>query len=452
MNPVINQAQITNYAPPTSEDAEISVLGAMLLDNNVIDLVVQILNKDSFYKNAHKKIFQTIVDLYNKEHAVDLVILKEELSKGGLLEEVGGITYLIEIEESVPMAANVEYYAKIVREKAIKRNLIDAAIKIQKDACDDILDSDELLDKAERNIFEITQKKYLKQANRLYDVLKDTFDRIDDLHDRKNRLTGLSTGFYELDDMTCGLQPSELIIIAARPSMGKTSLALNILEHIGVVLKKPSLLFSLEMTSHQIAQNMLCSHAKINAYKMRRGMLEDELWGNLTLAMGTLSNAPIFIDDTSGLSILEIRAKARRLKAKEDIQLVIVDYLQLIESLRAENRQQEISLISRSLKSLARELGTPVIAVSQLNRSVEAREGHRPRMSDLRESGSIEQDADVILLLHRDDYYDPEKNRGVAEINIAKQRNGPTGSIKLTFLSHFMRFENLAEQNINEEI
>lgn len=452
MNPALNHIQTTNYAPPTNEDAEISVLGAMLLDNNVIDLVVQILNKDSFYKKAHKDIFQTIIDLYNKEHAVDLVILKEELSKRALLEDVGGIGYLMEIEESVPMAANVEYYARIVREKAIKRNLIDTAIKIQKDACDDILDSDELLDKAERNIFEITQKKYLKQTNRLYDVLKETFDRIEDLHDRKNRLTGLSTGFYDLDDMTCGLQPSELIIIAARPSMGKTSLALNILEHVGVVLKKPSILFSLEMTAHQIAQNMLCSHAKIDAYKMRRGKLEDELWGNLTLAMGTLSNGPIFIDDTPGLSVLEIRAKARRLKAKEDVQLVIVDYLQLIESPRAENRQQEISLISRSLKSLARELNVPVIAVSQLNRSVESREGHRPRMSDLRESGSIEQDADVIILLHRDDYYNPEKNTGVAEINIAKQRNGPTGSIKLTFLSHFMRFESLAAQNISEEI
>ena len=445
---------LTNTArkPPANEDAEMSVLGSMLLENDVINIVIQVIDKNSFYKKAHKELFQAIIDLYDQGNAVDLVILKEELEKRSLLAEVGGVNYLMAIEESVPMAANVEYYAKIVREKGIKRNLIETAIKIQQEAYMDTVDSDSLLDKSERSIFEITQKKFLRQSNRLYDVLKETFDRIDALHDRKeDRLTGVSTGFFDLDDLTCGLQPSELIIVAARPSMGKTSFALNILENVGVQGGKAAVLFSLEMSAQQIAQNMLCSHVKINAYKMRRGTLQDSEWGKLTMAMGTLSNAPIFIDDTPGLSILELRAKARRLKSQHDISLIVVDYLQLLESSQGESRQQEISFISRGLKSLARELEIPVIAVSQLNRSVEAREGHKPRMSDLRESGSIEQDADVILLLHRDEYYDPEKNSGLAEVNIAKQRNGPIGNVKLTFLSDYMRFEPYSSKELYDE-
>ena len=451
----MNQLLKTERKLPVSDDAEVSVLGSMLLDNDVIDLVVQIIDKDSFYKKAHKQLFQSIVDLYDQGHAVDLVILKEDLDRKSILEEVGGVAYVMELEESVPMAANVEYYAKIVREKGVKRHLIATAGKIQQDAYMDSIDSDSLLDKSERAIFEITQKKYLKQSNRLYDILKGTFDRIDALQDKKEgRLTGLSTGFFDLDDYTCGLQASELIIVAARPSMGKTSLALNIMENVGVVQGKAAVLFSLEMSAQQIAQNMLCSHLKLDAHKLRKGTLQDDDWQKLTLAMGVLGEAPIFIDDTPGLSILELRAKARRLKAQSDIQLIVVDYLQLLESSQGESRQQEISLISRSLKSLARELEVPVIAVSQLNRSVEAREGHKPRMSDLRESGSIEQDADVIILLHRDDYYNTEKdagNAGVAEINIAKQRNGPTGTVKLTFLAHCMRFETHSSKEYYEE-
>lgn len=445
----MNQLLVSGRSQPVSEDAEVAVLGAMLLDNDVINLVIQIIDKNSFYKKAHKKLFQTIIDLYDQGHAVDLVILKEELEKRSILEEIGGVAYLMGLEESVPLAANVEYYAKIVRDKGIKRSLIEITSGIQKDAYDDSIDSDTLLDKSERSIFEITQKKFLNNANSLYDILKETFDRIDDLHDRKDKLSGVSTGFFDLDDQTCGLQPSELIIVAARPSMGKTSLALNILTNVGVKSNKAAVLFSLEMSAQQIAQNMLCSHAKIDAYKMRRGQLRDDEWGKVTMNIGALSNAPIFIDDTPGLSILEMRAKSRRLKAQNDIQLIIVDYLQLLESSQGESRQQEISLISRGLKSLARELNVPVIAVSQLNRSVETREGHKPRMSDLRESGSIEQDADVIILLHRDEYYDPEKNKGEAEANIAKQRNGPTGTIKLAFLSQYMRFENFSNTSVD---
>ncbi len=428
---------------PQSIEAEMSVLGAMLLDNEVISLVIPTLHKNNFYKTAHQELYQTIVEVYDKGQAVDLVVLREELKRRSLLEKVGGIEYLLELEEAVPTIGNVEYYANIVREKAIKRNLIEVAANIQKEAFNDALDTDNLLDTSERAIFDITQKKFNTASTKLNEILKLTFSRIENLHDRQSRLTGLSTGFYDLDDLTCGLQPSELIIIAARPSMGKTSLALNIIEHAGVVEKKPAVIFSLEMSAQQVAQNMLCSHARVDAHKLRMGFLDDKQWSALSYGLGSLSESPIFIDDTPGLTVLEVRAKARRLKAQYDIQLIVVDYLQLMESHRAENRQQEISVISRGLKSLARELSIPVIAVSQLNRSVESREGHRPRMSDLRESGSIEQDADVIILLHRDNYYDPEKDI-TAELIIAKQRNGPTDVVKLAFRSHIMRFESLA--------
>ena len=433
---------------PQSVEAEMSVLGAMLLDNEVINVVIPLVNKQSFYKTAHQELYQTVLELYDKGQVVDLVLLREELKKRSLLEKVGGVEYLIELEDAVPTIGNVEYYANIVREKAIKRSLIEVAATIQKQSFDESIDTDNLLDAAERSIFDVTQKKFNAASTKLNEILKETFNRIENLHDRQNRLTGLATGFYDLDDMTCGLQPSELIIVAARPSMGKTSLALNIIEHVGVVEKKPVVLFSLEMSAHQVAQNMLCSHARIDAHKLRRGFLEDKQWSDLSYGLGSLSEAPIFIDDTPGLTVLEVRAKARRLKAQYDVQLVVVDYLQLMEASRGENRQQEISIISRGMKSLARELSIPVIVVSQLNRSVESREGHKPRMSDLRESGSIEQDADVIMLLHREDYYDPEKKDGTAELIIAKQRNGPIGVVKMAFLSQFMRFENLASVGI----
>ncbi|HJW86286.1 MAG: dnaB [Candidatus Brocadiaceae bacterium] len=433
---------------PQSVEAEMSVLGAMLLDNEVINVVIPLVNKQSFYKTAHQELYQTVLELYDKGQVVDLVLLREELKKRSLLEKVGGVEYLIELEDAVPTIGNVEYYANIVREKAIKRSLIEVAATIQRQSFDESIDTDNLLDAAERSIFDVTQKKFNAASTKLNEILKETFNRIENLHDRQNRLTGLATGFYDLDDMTCGLQPSELIIVAARPSMGKTSLALNIIEHVGVVEKKPVVLFSLEMSAHQVAQNMLCSHARIDAHKLRRGFLEDKQWSDLSYGLGSLSEAPIFIDDTPGLTVLEVRAKARRLKAQYDVQLVVVDYLQLMEASRGENRQQEISIISRGMKSLARELSIPVIVVSQLNRSVESREGHKPRMSDLRESGSIEQDADVIMLLHREDYYDPEKKDGTAELIIAKQRNGPIGVVKMAFLSQFMRFENLASVGI----
>ena len=432
---------IQQKTQPFNIEAEISVLGSMLLDNEAINLVTELLRTDNFYKTSHQYIFDTIVNLYSKNNAVDLVILKDELKKQSLLEKVGGAEYLLELEESVPLASNVEYYAKIVREKTIKRDLITATAKIQQEAYNDSLESDELLDIAEKEIFDITQRKFSSPTTKLFNILHDTFDHISNLHDREGRLTGVSTGYYDLDDITSGLQNSELIIIAARPSMGKSSLVLNIAEHAGTKEKKPTLIFSMEMSAQQVAQNILCSTAKIDAHLLRTGKLDDNQFSNLSLAMGDLSESEIFIDDTPGLGLLELRAKARRLKLQHNIQMIIVDYLQLMEGRKAENRQQEISGISRGLKALARELEVPVIAVSQLNRSVETRDGHTPRMSDLRESGSIEQDADVIILLHREDYYDPTKRPGEVDLNIAKQRNGPTGKITLTFLRNILRFE-----------
>ena len=442
---------IQQKTQPFNIEAEISVLGSMLLDNEAINLVTELLRTDNFYKTSHQYIFDTIVNLYSKNNAVDLVILKDELKKQSLLEKVGGAEYLLELEESVPLASNVEYYAKIVREKTIKRDLITATAKIQQEAYNDSLESDELLDIAEKEVFDITQRKFSSPTTKLFNILHDTFDHISNLHDREGRLTGVSTGYYDLDDITSGLQNSELIIIAARPSMGKSSLVLNIAEHAGTKEKKPTLIFSMEMSAQQVAQNMLCSTAKIDAHLLRTGKLDDSQFSNLSLAMGDLSESEIYIDDTPGLGLLELRAKARRLKLQHNIQMIIVDYLQLMEGRKEENRQQEISGISRGLKALARELEVPVIAVSQLNRSVETREGHTPRMSDLRESGSIEQDADVIILLHREDYYDPTKRPGEVDLNIAKQRNGPTGKVKLTFRREILRFENYQHNTSSDE-
>ncbi len=437
---------IQEKTQPFNIEAEISVLGSMLIDNEAISVVTESLGKNDFYKTAHQHIFETIVAICDKNSAVDLVILKDELNRLSLLEKVGGTEYLMALEESVPIASNVEYYANIVREKTVKRDLIAATAKIQQEAYNDSLESDELLDIAEKEIFDITQRKFAKPTTSMHDILQKTWDYIESLHEGEGSLTGIPTGFADLDEKTSGLQKGELIIVAARPSMGKTSFALNVAEHVGAnrknpESKKPMLLFSMEMSAQQISQNMLCSAAKIDAHSMRTGKLSDNDWSKLPIAMGELSESKIFIDDTPGLGLLEIRAKARRFKLQYDIQMIIIDYLQLMEARRSESRQQEISGISRGLKALARELDVPVIAVSQLNRSVEAREGHSPRMSDLRESGSIEQDADVIILLHREDYYDPEKNPGVVIVDIAKQRNGPTGKIKLTFLREILRFE-----------
>jgi len=432
---------------PFNIEAERSVLGSMLLDNEAISLVTEYLSKKDFYQKSHKHIFETIVNIYDKQNSVDLVILKDVLIKHSLLKKAGGVEYIMKLEESVPLACNAEYYAKIVQEKSIIRDLIKATKKIQQEAYNNPLESMELLHLAEREISDIVQRKFAKPTTSIHDILQGTWDYIESLHEGDSNLTGVSTGFTDLDEKTCGFQRGELIIIAARPSMGKTSLVLNIAEHVGVNIKspknkKPILIFSMDLSAQQISQNMLGSVAKIDAQSMRSGALSDDDWSRLPIAMGGLSESAIFIDDTPGLGLLEIRANARRFKLQCDIQLIIIDYLQLIKTGSAKKRQQEISGITRDLKELARELNVPVIVVSQMDQSGESREGFASGMSGLRGSGSIEQDADVVILLHREDYYNSTKRPGEVDLNIAKQKNGPTGRITLTFNQKFLRFEN----------
>lgn len=443
-----NSAQITEKIPPQSVEAEVAVLGSMLIDEEAIAKAIEVLNENSFYKESHRKIFSTIIELYDKSKAVDLVTLIDKLKKQGALEDVGGSSYVASLTSVVPTAANIFHYAKIVKEKNLLRKLINTATQIISDGYEHSGDVDILLDKAEHLIFDITSDHVETKVVSIKDIIKDSIEAIDALYQRKENITGISTSFHDLDVLTAGLQPSDLIVIAGRPSMGKSALATCIAEHAGVVDKVPVAFFSLEMSKEQLVQRMLCSHARVDAHKVRTGFLSQSDWPRLTNAAGKLSEAPIFIEDTAGLTVLEIRAKARRLKAQHGIKLVIVDYLQLMQGpARSENRQQEISEISRSLKALARELRVPVIAISQLSRAVEQRADRRPQLSDLRESGAIEQDADLVALLLREEYYNPtEENKGVAELIVAKQRNGPVGTLKLAFISEYARFESLARR------
>ena len=426
---------------PFNIEAERSVLGSMLIDNETIRFVTDSLGKNDFYVVSHRHIFETIVNVYDKQNGVDLVILKDALIKISLLEKVGGAEYIMKLEESVPSVSNVVYYAEIVLEKAIIRDLITATLKIQQEAHNNPSDLNELLYLAEREISDIALRKFAKPVSKMNDVLQCTRDYIVHLQEGDSKLAGIPTGFIDLDEITCGLQKGELIIIAAWPGMGKTSLVLNIAEHVGANLKKPMLFFSMEMSAQQISQNMLCSAAKIDAHLMSTGKLSDNDLSKLSLAMENLSASAIFIDDTPGLGFLEIRAKARHLKLQHDIQLIIIDGLQLMEAGRAVDRQQDTSRILSGLKALARELDVPVIAVYQLNHSVETREGHTSGILDLRKSGLVEHDADVVILLHREDYYDPTKKRGEVDLRIVKQKTGPTGQITLKFQQKFLRFE-----------
>jgi len=443
-----NPVQIAEKIPPQSVEAETAVLGSMLIEEDAIAKAIEILNKDCFYKESHRKIFSTIVELYDRSKAVDLVTLIDELNKGGNLEDVGGAAYVTSLTVVVPTSANIIHYAKIVKEKNLLRKLITTATQIVSEGYEHSGDVDFLLDKAEQLIFDITSDKIETKVVSLKEVIKDSIEVIDSLYQRKENITGIPTGFHDLDVMTAGLQPSDLVVIAGRPSMGKSALVTCITEHVGVVEKAPVAFFSLEMAKEQLVQRMLCSHARVDAHKVRTGFLSQSDWPRLTNAAGKLSEAPIFIEDTPGLTVLEIRAKARRLKSQHDIKLVIIDYLQLMQGHgRSENRQQEISEISRSLKALARELNAPVIAISQLSRAVEQRADKRPQLSDLRESGAIEQDADLVALLLREEYYTPsEENKGIAELIVAKQRNGPVGTLKMTFISEYTRFESLARR------
>ncbi len=432
---------------PESVAAEAAVLGSMLIDPRCIAEVIEILGREAFYRVEHQHIFDGLIALYekNKGQGIDAVLLRDELEKRKVLDEVGGAEYIARILESVPSAASVEYYAGIVKEKMLLRELIAAASEIMDEAYNQGRDARQTLDEAERRIFAVTDKNVRGTAALLKDLVAQAYESIEKRHG--GHVTGLPTGYHELDDQTCGLQRGEMIIIAGRPSMGKTALALNIAEYIGIHEHLPVALFSLEMGKQQLAERFLCSVSEVDSQLVRKGMLSTEHYRKLVEACGMLSEAPVFIDDTSSLTPLELRAKARRLKSMHNVQCVIIDYLQLMHlGGRVESRQQEITAISRYLKGLARELEIPVVVLSQLNRAPEGREDHRPRMSDLRESGSIEQDADVVMLLHREDYYhknDPDyEPNNKAELIIAKQRNGPTGTVPLVFRERITRFEN----------
>jgi replicative DNA helicase len=441
------EAGLTNRMMPESLASEAAVLGSMLIDPVCIGQVVEILNHDSFYRIEHQLIYDAIIALYEKNRGgvVDGVLLRDELERRKHLEQVGGVEYLSKLCNSVPSSANIVYYANIVKDKQLLRELIQSATEILNDAYDVTGESVQKLDEAEQRIFAITDKRTTGQAFAIKDLVTRAYELIEK-RDGKH-VTGLATGFIMLDQLTCGLQNGEMIIIAGRPSMGKTALALNIAENLGVVEKIPTGIFSLEMGQQQLAERFLCSVSQVESQLVRKGMLSTDHYRRLIDACDILSAAPIYIDDSSTLTPLELRAKARRLKSQHGIRCVIVDYLQLMHlGTRIESRQQEITTISRYLKALARELNIPVIVLSQLNRASEGRTDHLPRMSDLRESGSIEQDADVVMLLHREDYYHGgEKDYSqncIANLIIAKQRNGPTGTVDLTFMDKFTRFGN----------
>jgi len=432
--------------PPQNLEAEMAVLGSMLLDEEAISIAVESLDSESFYKDTHRKIFQAISSLFGANKAVDLITLTDELKRSADLDAVGGASYLTLLVNSVPTAANISHYVSIVKEKGILRTLINSATKIVSLCYESEGNVDEVVDSAEKFIFEVANRRPQSNFMHLKEIIKDSIETIDRLYQKKAHVTGIPTGYIDFDSKTSGLQPSDLIVIAGRPSMGKSALVLGIGEYAGVIEKIPTAFFSLEMSKEQLVQRMLCAHARVDAHKVRTGYLSSSDWPRLTAAAGKLSEAPIFIDDSPAISVMELRAKARRLKAHHNIQLLVLDYLQLMRgSGKTENRQQEISDISRSLKALARELNITVVAISQLSRAVESRTDHRPQLSDLRESGAIEQDADVVVLILREEYYNPRpENEGIAEVIIAKQRNGPVGSMKLAFIKEYTRFENIA--------
>lgn len=440
-------AKLFEKLPPHAHEAEAALLGSMILDWRVTGEVVQILKgADDFYKPAHAAIYEALVELYDAHQSIDLVQLNQRLRDKQQLETVGGVDYLVELAESVPSAASAGYYAQIVRDKAVLRHLIDAAGHILYDCYNASDPAQELLEKAEQKVFELRATGGEQDASLVGQLAQEVYARLE--AEDGHLVTGLETGFNDLDELTNGLQNGEMIIVAARPSMGKTAFALNIAEYLAMVNKQPCAIFSMEMSRQQLAQRLLCSRSGVDAQRLRRNMLSGDDFGLLVKAVGELSEAPLYIDDTPGLTLLGLRAKARRLASRYDIKAVFVDYLQLMSQPGAESRQQEVSTISRGIKALARELNVPVVCLSQLNRSPEGREGHRPRMSDLRESGSIEQDADVVTMLHREDYYhrgDEEyTDTNTAEVIIAKQRNGPTGVVKLQFNGQTTRFNNLA--------
>lgn len=431
--------------PPQSIEAEQAVLGALLVNPVAITKVIETLKPDSFYKPAHKVIYNTVVNLYNNNEPVDVVTVSESLRDANKLDAVGGRALINDLALSVVTTANIEYHAKIIAEKATLRELISAGSEIVTMAFAD-KDPGSVLDSAEQLIFGIAQQKTKVDLTHVKEIVATSFDQIERRYNNRDELVGVPSGFYDLDNLTAGFNPSDLIIVAARPAMGKTSFCLNIAQEVGIRNKAPVAIFSLEMSKEQLVQRMLCSEAEIDSNRLRTGHMETEDWGRLTKAMGLLADAPIFIDDSAGANVTDIRAKCRKICMQYDnIGLIIIDYLQLMEGTNSKgDRVQEISGISRGLKNLARELHVPIIALSQLSRAVESRTCKKPQLSDLRESGSIEQDADIVMFIYRDEYYNPEstEKKGKAEIIIAKQRNGPVGSCELLFQSNITKFKN----------
>jgi replicative DNA helicase len=443
-----NIEQSSGRVPPQAVDVEMSVLGAMLLEKEAIARALEVLDDTAFYKPGHQEIFKAIIGLFEKNEAADSITVVEELRRMAKLDSVGGPMYISDLTMHVTSAANIEYHAKIVLEKALLRNLISASSEITSRAFNEQDDALDLLDEAENKIFQISEKRLKKSFVSMKEAVFTTMEMLESIHGKHSGVTGVPTGFTSLDSMTGGFQNSDMIIVAARPSMGKTAFVLSIARNAAVDHGKPVGFFSLEMSSQQLVMRLICAEARVDAQSVRTGRLPDEQWRNLSTRIGKLYNAKIFIDDTPALSILELRAKARRLKAEHDVAMIVVDYLQLMSGPKnAQSREQEISQISRSLKALAKELNIPVVALSQLNRAVETSSDKRPMLANLRESGAIEQDADVIAFIYRDEVYnkaDDNPEKGKAEIIIGKQRNGPTGTIKLAFLNQFTTFENLA--------
>ncbi len=434
---------------PHNLEVERSVLGAILLHNDAFNLAAEVIDAGDFFRDAHRRIFDKMVKLAERGGAIDLVTLKEELGRSNELEEIGGPAYIAALVDGVPRSTNVEHYARIIKEKSTLRRLIFSANKIITSAYEAEDDAEVILDQAEHAIFAIADDKIRDGFVSLRDLAQGSLDTIEKLHARKELVTGVPTGFTDLDEMTSGLQASDLVIIAARPSMGKTSLVLNMAQHVGTRTDMTVGIFSLEMSKEQLFLRMLTGEARIDAHRLRGGFLGERDWGKLSQAIGTLSEAKIFIDDTPSIGVLEMRAKCRRLAAEHGLHLVVVDYVQLMQGRgRFENRTLEVAAISRSLKGLAKELRVPIVVLSQLSRAPEARSDRRPQLSDLRESGALEQDADVVIFIYREDMYadknaPPTDAQGTAELIIGKQRNGPTGIVRLAFIREFTRFENL---------
>lgn len=433
--------------PPNDVEAEQAVIGSMLTDRDAVISAIEVLKEEDFYREDNKTIYEAILNLYNKSEPIDIITLKAELTSMGMFDKIGGLEYIVGLPEKVPTTANVEKYISIVKEKSELRRLIKAANEIIEQGYDPTENIDDIMNSAEKKIFNIMQDKDQKSYSPIKDVLIDAFTELEQLYNQKQHITGVPTGFIDLDYKTAGLHNSDLILIAARPAMGKSAFALNIATNAALKAKVPAVLFSLEMSKEQMVNRILCSEAMVDSNKVRTGKIDDDDWIKLADTMGDLSEAPIYIDDTPGISINEIRAKCRKLKLEKNIGLVVIDYLQLVQgsSKRAQgSREQEISEISRSLKILAKEINVPVIALSQLSRAPEQRPDHRPMLSDLRESGAIEQDADIVMFLYRDDYYNEDsEDKGLAEVIVAKHRAGSTGTVKLVWLGNYTKFANM---------